>query len=95
MTETYSRADMDRATEAAFSNALAEVDGDLQPFGHGRRQRCCTPCSVLANVTAKFIDGCYPWSAPPTLDALEAVEDSRTVGTAARRAPHPRDRLAG
>ena len=99
MTETYSRADMDRATEAAFrmgfSNTLAEMDCDLQPFGHGRRRRCCTPCSVLANVTAKPQDGRYPWNAPPTIEALEAVEDSRTVGSASRRAPHPRDRLAG
>ena len=34
--ETYSRADMDGAIEAVFSNALAEMDCDLQPFGHGR-----------------------------------------------------------
>ena len=69
MTETFSRSDMDRAIEAAFrmgfANALAELDGDLHPFGHGRRRRCCTPCSVLANPTAKFLDGRYPWSAPP------------------------------
>ena len=43
--ETYSRPDVDRAIEAAFrlgfGNALAEVDGDLHPFGHGRRRRCC------------------------------------------------------
>ena len=53
MTETFSRAEVDRAIEAAFrlgfGNALAEVDGDLHPFGHGRRRRCCAACSVLAN----------------------------------------------
>ena len=49
--ETYSRSAMDRAIEAAFrlgfGNALAEVDGDLHPFGHGRRRRCCAACAVL------------------------------------------------
>ena len=37
--ETYTRPDMDRAIERrsrlGFGNALAEVDGDLLPFGHG------------------------------------------------------------
>ena len=79
--ETYTRPDMDSAIEAAFrlgfGNALAEVDGDLHPFGHGRRQRCCAACSVLANATAKFQDGRYPWTAPPTVETLEAVQKHR------------------
>ena len=79
--ETYSRPEVDRAIEAAFrlgfGNALAEVDGDLHPFGHGRRRRCCAACSVLANATAKFQDGRYPWAAPPTVETLEAVQKHR------------------
>ena len=50
------------------------MDADLQPFGHGRRRRCCTPCSVLANATAKLQAGRYPRSAPPTIESLEALE---------------------
>ena len=79
--ETYSRPEVDRAIEAAFrlgfGNALAEVDGDLSPFGHGRRRRCCAACSVLANATAKFQDGRYPWTAPPTVETLEAAQKHR------------------
>ena len=82
--ETYSRNDMERAIEAAFrlgfGNALAEVDGDLHPFGHGRRRRCCAACSVLANATAKFQDGRYPWTAPPTVETLEAVQKHKERG---------------
>ena len=82
--ETYSRPDVDRAIEAAFrlgfGNALAEVDGDLHPFGHGRRRRCCAACSVLANATAKFQDGRYPWAAPPTVETLEAVQKHKERG---------------
>lgn len=41
MSQTFSRDELDHMIEAAFrmgcSNALAELDGDLQPFGHGRR----------------------------------------------------------
>ena len=76
---------MDRAIEAAFrlgfGNALAEVDGDLHPFGHGRRRRCCAVCSVLANATAKFQDGRYPWAAPPTVETLEAVQKHKEAWT--------------
>ena len=85
--ETYSRSEVDRAIEAAFRlgfgnalaevDALAEVEGDLHPFGHGRRRRCCAACSVLANATAKFQDGRYPWAAPPTVETLEAVQKHR------------------
>ena len=91
--ETYSRNDMDRAIEAAFrlgfGNALAEVDGDLHPFGHGRRRRCCAACSVLANATAKFQDGRYPWTAPPTVETLEAVQKHEERGHD-RRGGRPR-----
>ena len=93
MTETFSRAAMDRAIEAAFrlgfGNALAEVDGDLHPFGHGRRRRCCAACSVLANATAKFQDGRYPWTAPPTVETLEAVQKHEERGHD-RRGGRPR-----
>ena len=48
------------AFRLGFGNALAEVDADLQSFGHGgRRRRCCAPCSVLAVATAKYQDGRY------------------------------------
>ena len=61
---TYTRDELNRMIEVAFrlgfGNALAEVDGDLHPFGHGRRRRCCAACSVLANATAKFQDGRVP-----------------------------------
>ena len=76
---------MDRAIEAAFrlgfGNALAEVDGDLHPFGHGRRRRCggAVACSVMAR-TAKFQDGRYPWAAPPTVETLEAVQKHKERG---------------
>ena len=49
MIEAYTRDELDRSIEAAFragfGNALAELDGDLQPFGHGRRRRCL--CGVF------------------------------------------------
>ena len=62
-------------TEETYSRP--EVDGDLSPFGHGRGRRCCAACSVLANATAKFQDGRYPWTAPPTVETLEAVQKHR------------------
>ena len=41
-TETYSRDELDRAIDLpfrmGFGNALAELDGDLQPPRHGRRR---------------------------------------------------------
>ena len=92
MTETYSRptwtarwrrhslTPWPRRTETYGRSATAAGDDAVRSY------------SVLANATAKPQDGRYPRVAPPT---LEAVEDSRTVGTAARRAPHPRERLAG
>ena len=82
--ETYTRDELNRAIEAAFrmgfSNALAELDADLQPFGHGRRRRCCAACSVLANATGKFQDGTYPWATPPTVETLEAVQKHKERG---------------
>ena len=78
---TYTRDELNRMIEAAFrlgfSNALNEMDADLQPFGHGRRRRCCAPCAVLAKATAKFQDGLYPWSSPPTVETLEALRGGR------------------
>ena len=69
-TETYSRDELDRAIDLpfrmGFGNALAELDGDLQPPRHGRRRRCCTPCRVLDNAAAKLRDGRYAFSGPPT-----------------------------
>ena len=84
MIEAYTRDELDRSIEAAFragfGNALAELDGDLQPFGHGRRRRCCAPCAVLANATAKFQDGAYPGALPPTVETLEAVQKHKERG---------------
>ena len=37
-------------------------------------------CAVLANATAKFQDGRYPWAAPPTVETLEAVQKHKERG---------------
>ena len=101
-TETYTRDEQDRAIDWAFQmgfgNALAQLDGDLQPPRHGRRRRCCTPCRVLDTAAAKLRDGSIPVLGAAHVEDAPDGRGTRGVrghAPGARHLRHPSSRGPG
>ena len=94
--ETYSRPEVDRAIEAAFrlgfGNALAEVDGDLHSFGHGRRRRCCAHARYWRTRRPSFRTAATPGLRRRLSRLWKPSRNTRSVGNGSSMRFHPTGR---